>query len=156
MVSSLDSKRQRRAAILDLLQAGPVASQGELAARLAAQGLEANQATLSRDLRDMGVVKGPGGYRLPGGGEPVDDSAAALIQALRTWLSSAVAAQNQVVLRTPAGGAQALAIAIDRADEGSILGTIAGDDTILVITHDSAAATALAERFVRATGAELP
>ncbi|QDU69047.1 arginine repressor [Engelhardtia mirabilis] len=155
MVSTVQTKRQRRGAIVELLQTESIGSQAELAQRLADRGLVANQATLSRDLRDMGVVKGPDGYHLPEEPGAADDASAALATALRRWAVSAVAAQNQVVLRTPPSGAQPLALAIDQADEPQILGTVAGDDTILVITRNPGSAKALVKHFAAAAGKSL-
>ena len=140
----------RRAAILDVLEEGPVRNQSDLGAALAERGIEVNQATLSRDLRALGVVKGPGGYRLPSGGPAAADPMARMRQALREWLGAATPAQNLLVLRTPPGGAQPLAFAIDNADVEGILGTVAGDDTILIVAPDARTAQRLASEFERA------
>ena len=135
----------RRATILELLEVSEVRSQTELAALLLDKGIEVNQGTLSRDLRDLGVVKGPEGYELPrNGGVVARDANARLHQAMRQWLERAVPAQNQVVLRTPPGCAQPLAVAIDEAGLEGILGTLAGDDTVLIVTPDSRAAKRVA------------
>lgn len=153
MATSIDSKRLRRTAILELIETGGIHSQAELAQRLADRDLVANQATLSRDLRDMGVVKGRDGYQLPTAPSPADeDVAEVLSRALETWVRSAVAAVNQVVVRTPPGGAQPLALAIDNAVEPNVLGTVGGDDTVLVICPNEGAADALATRFMDAAG----
>lgn len=134
---------QRRRRILELVQAGPVQSQAALRELLAREGCGVNQATLSRDLRDLGVVKAPEGYRLSGAAPAVD----ALEQATRQWLLEALPAQNQVVLRTPPGGAQPLALAIDSVRPEGVVGTLAGDDTVLVITPDARTARSLARRL---------
>lgn len=147
-----EPKERRRAAILELVRAQRVKSQGELARLLHKLGHEVNQATLSRDLRDMGVVKGPSGYQLPTGDAALSlasaaaaaapaGGSAALYGAVQAWLASSVTAVNQVVLRTPAGAASTLAVALDAAGWKDVLGTIAGDDTILIITPDPRAAT---------------
>jgi transcriptional regulator of arginine metabolism len=130
---------QRHQTILRLLEAGPVASQEALAAALAEEGVSVTQATLSRDLRALGAVKGAEGYMLPGlAAVPAGD--AEVRTAVRTWLTRAQVALNQVVLHTPAGGAQALALVLDRVQPGGLLGTIAGDDTILcVLPHERGA-----------------
>ena len=133
--------RIRRAHVVKLILAGQGTSQQALVDALSGLGVSVTQATLSRDLRDLGAQKGPGGYVLPGGGQ------SPLVHALQTWLTSAVAAQNQVVLRTPPGGASPLAVELDAAEHPSILGTVAGDDTILVITPSSEAASALVQEF---------
>lgn len=133
--------QKRRAHLVDLIAAGQGTSQQSLVDALGALGISVTQATLSRDLRDLGAQKGPGGYTIPGGSE------SPLVKALRTWLTSAVAAQNQVVLRTPPGGASPLAVELDASEHASIVGTIAGDDTILIITPSSKTAIALVQEF---------
>lgn len=142
-----DRRRQR---ILHLLGRERLKNQAELQQRLAEDGFDVNQATLSRDLRDLGVVKGPDGYDLPQGTLSPGTAQASLWHAVHTWLLSATAAQNQVVLRTPAGGAQALGIAIDRAALPGVVGTIAGDDTVLAVCADAGRARGL----VRQLGAQ--
>ncbi|MCA8980613.1 MAG: ArgR family transcriptional regulator [Planctomycetes bacterium] len=143
-----DPREARRRTILELVARGPIRNQAELGDLLKAQGHPATQATISRDLRDLGLRKGPLGYELPTGLSPdVPTPVAECARAVHAWLDSVVAVQNQLVLRTPPGGAQALASAIDRTDLPGVLGTIAGDDTILVIAPDSDHATQLAEDF---------
>lgn len=135
------SAQIRRDAVVRLILEGQGASQQELVEALREVGITVTQATLSRDLREMGAQKGPGGYTVPGAGQDP------LIRALRTCLTGAVAAQNLVVLKTPPGGASALAVALDSAEHRDIVGTIAGDDTIMVITKTSKVAAALATSF---------
>ena len=135
--------QKRRALLVDLIAAGQGSSQQSLVEALGALGVSVTQATLSRDLRDLGAQKGPGGYVLPGG------SNSPLEKALRTWLTSATGAQNQVVLRTPPGGASPLAVELDASGHAEIVGTIAGDDTILIITPSSKSASALVNEFSR-------
>jgi transcriptional regulator of arginine metabolism len=135
---------QRRALILAWVRERRVRNQLELQNLLAERGIDVNQATLSRDLRGMGLLKGPDGYELPP--DPVravDDTAMALWIAVHGWLTSATPAQNLVVLRTPPGGANPLAIALDRARWKEVLGTLAGDDTVLVVTRKGAEARRL-------------
>ncbi|MDA1267273.1 MAG: arginine repressor [Planctomycetota bacterium] len=138
------TQEARRAAILEILRSEVVTSQAALGTLLAGRKLGANQATLSRDLTALGVAKGPGGYTLPGPGGTSSDPSARLLSAARQYLESAVSAQNQVVLRTPPGGAAPLAAAIDGAADARVLGTIAGDDTILLVTRSSATASKVA------------
>ncbi|HEV3287815.1 MAG TPA: arginine repressor [Streptosporangiaceae bacterium] len=173
------TKAARQAQITGILARSQVRSQEELAELLAERGVRVTQATLSRDLEDLGAVRlraggalvyalpggmdGPGGLAGPGvggGGGPAGTDghpSGTLPRAAGDLLLSAEASANLVVLRTPAGGAQLLAWAIDHAAWAPILGTVAGDDTVLVITRDPAggdevarALLALAER--RATG----
>lgn len=148
--TNTDPREARRERILALLERGPVKSQAELQAQLAAAGFTANQATLSRDLRDLGVVKGKDGYELPNFPVLAPQTAhQSLWHAVHTWLLAATAAQNQVVLRTPAGGAQPLGLAIDHAALPGVVGTIAGDDTVLAVCTDTRAARALVRRLTQ-------
>lgn len=143
--ASKQSKEQRRARILQMLESAPIPNQAELRLRLAREGWDVNQGTLSRDLRDIGAAKGPGGYTLPVHGSPeIRDPKAGLLAASRQWLTSATPAQNQVVIRCLTGGAQPLALAVDRADLSDLLGTVAGDDCILAILPDTRKARAFA------------
>jgi transcriptional regulator of arginine metabolism len=155
-----DARDARHQRILMLLGKKAVRRQSELQALLAAAGIPVNQATLSRDLRELGVVKGKDGYELPAAGLPPGAAPSSLWHTVRAFLLSATAAQNLVVLKTPAGGAQALGLALDRATnlvaaahDGStlpgVLGTIAGDDTVLAICRDSARARALARNLLQ-------
>jgi transcriptional regulator of arginine metabolism len=160
------SRTARQARIVDLLRAHDVRSQGELLTLLSAVGVDVTQATLSRDLDELGAVKVRRGRTLvyavpdasgsvPGGGLTSlgavvgvgggDDLPARLQRAGEELLVSAQTAGNQVVLRTPPGAANYLASCIDQSHLAELLGTIAGDDTILVI----AASPASARAFVR-------
>ena len=154
------SKAARHARIVDLLGAHSVRSQGELVGLLEAAGFHVTQATLSRDLEELGAVK----LRAPDGGLPVyvipedgfpltarvadDHPPQRLARLAAELLTSAEASANLVVLRTPPGGAQLLASALDRASLPGVLGTIAGDDTILVMARDPNGGQALADRFL--------
>ncbi len=146
------SPEQRRAAIAELLGGGQVSSQASLSAALVKRGIEVNQATLSRDLKALGVVKGPGGYKLPG--TIAASAPSGLAGAVRAWVVSAVPSQNFVIVRTPPGGASPLAVAIDRAQFGEILGTIAGDDTIFIATPDVRSAKRLLGKLSNLGGGE--
>ena len=149
---SPDTQRARRERILALIGKGRVKSQAELQQRLADAGLEVNQATLSRDLRLLGVMKGKDGYELPAVPALAPGVAhQSLWHAVHTWLVSAPTAQNLVVLRTPAGGAQALGLAIDHAELPGVVGTIAGDDTVLAVCKDQGKARALVRRLAQET-----
>lgn len=133
------TRDHRRELILGWVRARRVKSQSELLDMLGTRGIEVNQATLSRDLRAMRLLKGPEGYELPPDASPAaNDAALALWSAVHGWLTSATPAQNLVVLRTPPGGANALAVALDRAGWREVLGTLAGDDTVLIVTRRGA------------------
>jgi transcriptional regulator of arginine metabolism len=146
-----DGRRQR---ILRLLEQERLKSQADLQQRLAAAGHDVNQATLSRDLRDLGVVKGKDGYELPQAPLSPQTTQQSLWHAVHTWLVSAASAQNLVVLRTPAGGAQALGLAIDRAGLPGVVGTIAGDDTVLAVCSNDGRARSLVRQLARDTRKE--
>jgi len=140
---------ERRSRILEIVGGQRVKNQQELQALLAARGIEVNQATLSRDLRDLGLLKGPRGYELPGGTPAASsDTAMALFAAARTWLAEARSAGSLVVLKTPPGGANPLAIALDRARLEGVVGTIAGDDTVFVAAADATHARRLVRRIL--------
>ncbi|MBL9076670.1 MAG: arginine repressor [Planctomycetes bacterium] len=139
-----DARRQR---ILTLLERGPIRNQNELQQRLAADGFEVNQATLSRDLRALGVRKAAAGYELPTAPLSPQTAYQSLWHAVHTWLVGATAAQNLAVLRTPAGGAQALGLALDRAELPGLVGTIAGDDTVLAVCTTAAKARSLVRKL---------
>ena len=128
-------KSQRRAAIMSVLRRTRVHSQQQLRELLRAEGIDVTQATLSRDIRDLGLVKraSDGAYRRPGVEEAAGDPLPVLRRAVAEILRGIEAVQTLVVLRTDAGQAQPLAIAIDRARLADVAGTISGDDTILVI-----------------------
>jgi transcriptional regulator of arginine metabolism len=143
------TKGARQQRIVDLLESTPIHSQTELADRLSAAGVTVTQATLSRDLLDLDAVKirtpdgalvyavpAEGGARTPVAARTSSASGARLTRLAGELLVSAESSGNLVVLRTPPGAAQLLASALDKADLGGVLGTIAGDDTVLVIGQD--------------------
>ena len=158
------TKAARHAAIARVLAREPVRSQGELAAALAAEGLQVTQATLSRDLVELRAVRiraadGTLAYALPGEGgdrtpqiEDVEQLAARLARLCAELLVTAEASANLVVLRTPPGAAQFLASAIDHSVMPGVLGTIAGDDTVLVISSEPDGGQAVAQRFLDLAG----
>lgn len=153
------SARQQR--IIDLVGHHEVRSQTELADLLAAQGVQVTQATLSRDLVDLDAVKvrsasgalvyavpAEGGDRTPAAPHPTGGALLRLGRLCAELLVSADASANLVVLRTPPGAAQFLASAVDRAEIPGVLGTIAGDDTVLVIDRDPLGGADLAAHFL--------
>ncbi len=157
------SRTQRQRRIVELLGAHAVHSQGELSDLLVAEGTEVTQATLSRDLVELGAVKVRRGralvYAVPGeGGElpavgSIGDAASArLRRTCEALLVSATPAQSLVVLRTPPGAANYLASAIDQARDPDVVGTIAGDDTIMIVTAGAKQAVAVAERLQALVG----
>jgi transcriptional regulator of arginine metabolism len=148
-------KSQRQAAILQILEREAIASQEQLRESLRARGIEATQATISRDVRDLGLIKQPsdGSYRHGGATvEPHRDPGARLRTAVDDYLRRHEVVEQLIVLRTDAGQAQPLAVAIDRAGVEAIVGTIAGDDTILVICRSAADATVLSSRLTEWMG----
>lgn len=141
------SKAARQKAILELLHRGPVESQEELQGFLAKRGFEAGQATLSRDIRELGLVKTSEGYAAGRGaavGEPVLPSVSRLV---REFVVDVRLAQNLIVLKTSVGSAQPVAAAVDAEDWPEVVGTLAGDDTILVISPDNRTAQQLVRRI---------
>lgn len=144
-------KAQRQAVIRTLVEQEAITSQEQLRMRLLDRGIEVTQATLSRDIRDLGLVKrtADGAYRSIGTLAAADPAGAraALARAAAEFLRRFEAVGHLLVLRTDAGQAQTLAVAIDRAQPPEIVGTIAGDDTILVICRTADGAQAVAERF---------
>jgi transcriptional regulator of arginine metabolism len=155
------TKNARQQRIVDLVASHEVRSQTELAELLAQQGLQVTQATLSRDLLELDAVKvraasgalvyavpAEGGDRSPTAPRETAAATQRLSRLCAELLVSAEATANLVVLRTPPGAAQFLASAFDKAELPEVLGTIAGDDTVLVISRDPAGGAALADRFV--------
>jgi transcriptional regulator of arginine metabolism len=141
------TKAARQKAILEVLHRGPVESQEELQRVLLRRGFDAGQATLSRDIRELGVVKTPDGYQLAVSGfvsEPVLPSVSRLV---REFVVDVRLAQNLLVLKTSVGSAQPVAAALDADDWPEVVGTLAGDDTILIISPDNRTAQQLARKI---------
>jgi len=151
------TKTARHARIVALIRDRAVRSQTELADLLSTAGIQVTQATLSRDLEELGAVKvrgtdgGPAAYLIPEEGKPplrpAEQAPARLVRLLRELLTGADASGNLVVLRTPPGAAQFLASALDRSGLPEVVGTIAGDDTILVVARETIGGTALADKL---------
>jgi transcriptional regulator of arginine metabolism len=146
----------RHGRIVELIRNRAVRSQTELAELLAAHGVQVTQATLSRDLEELGAVKVGGAYLIPEDGKrPLRDAEhapARLIRLLRELLTGVDASGNLAILRTPPGAAQFLASALDRSGLTDVVGTIAGDDTILVVARDVTGGKALAEKLAEWAG----
>jgi transcriptional regulator of arginine metabolism len=145
----MPSRAQRQAEILRLIRAEPIPSQERLRDRLAERGFDVTQATLSRDLRALGVIKisepdGAPRYSVrPGMADPTP-TLSGLLPSLCIGLDGV---NNLLVVKTVAGGAQPLAVAIDRQEWPEVVGTLAGDDTILLIVRSAAAREALTRRL---------
>ncbi len=147
------SKALRHQKILELVRAGGVANQEQLRALLLDHRFEVNQSTLSRDLRELELVKGARGYQLPSPDTPTSVPVTRhLPQALASFLASAIPAQNLVVLKTAPGHAAALAVVLDREPVAGVLASLAGDDTVLLITADSATAASVAAALLAMAG----
>jgi transcriptional regulator of arginine metabolism len=127
-------KRFRQGQILKLLTSQHVASQDELRRRLHHLGLRVTQATLSRDLRELRLVKTAEGYRSLADAAEESAPQATMGRAVKEFLLDIRSAQNMLVLKTPPGGAQPLAAAVDSERWKEVAGTLAGDDTVLIIT----------------------
>jgi transcriptional regulator of arginine metabolism len=143
-------KTRRQAIILELIDREPLGSQELLRRRLRQHGFEATQATISRDIKDLGLVKrsGDGAYQLPGvEAQNPETALVALERTVADFLRSVERVQQMVVIRTGRGQAQVLAEALDRARLPEAVGTIGGDDTILVIARGGRGAAALVKRL---------
>jgi transcriptional regulator of arginine metabolism len=146
------TKHQRQHRITKILETRPVTNQSQLVELLAVEGVEATQTTVSRDLEELGAVK----VRLPGG-----ESAYALAElpiqqivpseqlrrVLGEWVVEMTPSGNLIVLRTPPGCAHVVASALDRSGLAGLLGTVAGDDTVLVVVAEEQGAPAMVERL---------
>jgi len=139
------NKAFRQGQILRLIRNKRILTQEDLARELKlSQGIDTTQVTLSRDIRDLGLLKTPEGYRQVESAAPapdVESIAAELLQDVRI-------AQNLIVLRTSPGNANALAVALDQADWPEIVGTLAGDDTVLIVAPDSGTAERLRRKLL--------
>ena len=144
------SKAQRQHRVVRILAEHPVSSQMELVDLLSAAGIEATQATASRDLGDLGAVK----VRVPGGGSvyaipehpadrvvPIDQ----LRRVMGEWVVDVASSGNLVVLRTPPGSAHVVASALDRTGVDGAIGTVAGDDTLMVVAAQDTTGEQLAD-----------
>ena len=139
-------KQQRHTAIRDLLVTASVANQDELRRRLAGRGFHVTQATLSRDIHELRLMKGPRGYALPAEDAEADDLPS-VTELLRSFGLEVRLAANLLVVITSTGSAQPVAAAIDYEEWPEVLGTIAGDDTILVICAGEPQARVLKRRL---------
>ena len=150
------AKTQRQHRIIRLLEQRQVSSQGQLVELLAVDGVEATHATVSRDLEELGAIKvragGDSVYAIPD--LPKDQVAPEdhLRRVMGDWVVEVAHSANLVVLRTPPGCAHVVASALDRSGLGGLLGTVAGDDTVLCVAGLGVTGDALADRFRQLSG----
>jgi transcriptional regulator of arginine metabolism len=152
-----DLKERRQRAIAELIRSDSLSSQEELAERLGALGFSVTQATISRDLEQIGAVKvrraGQLSYALPDQVRP--PSAIALESIVRQWASGIDVAMNLVVIKTPPGSAHLIGVALDQSDIPTVVGTICGDDTVFIACRTIEDAVQLASGFKSASGVGL-
>ena len=151
--AEIEMKPERHSVIREIVASTPVASQHQLRRKLVRRGFDVTQATLSRDIRELRLYKGPGGYALPNGiHSDVEDEEPSVQEVLRGFALKVKQAQNQLVVITTQGGAQPVAVAIDHEGWPEAVGTIAGDDTVLIICPDNKHAAKLFARIEEMIG----
>lgn len=143
----MSEKTRRQARILDLIERNQIRDHDELARQLRRSGIDAGQATLSRDLRELAVVKASGIYRAsaPGAASPAAD----IERAVEEFVISTAQSGNILMMRTHAGTAQPLGLALDRAGWDEILGTVAGDDTVFALLRNARLGKQVQKRLER-------
>ena len=141
------SKLVRHRQILELIDEYPIYTQEELRKKLAHNRIEVNQATLSRDLRELGLIKTAEGYRPPPAEETANPSRPPVAHLIREFVREVKQAGNLLVLKTTIGSAQPVAVALDNAGWEENVGTIGGDDTILLIASTPSACHRVADRI---------
>jgi len=141
-------KIYRRTQILDLLRSEEIETQRDLRSKLARRDIHVTQATLSRDIEELGLVKTRTGYRPPEPAEPVAPLQPTLPVVLKEFLTDARQAANLVVLKTRPGNAHSVAVALDAEPWEEVVGTVAGDDTILVATPSPRQAAEIRKRIL--------
>jgi transcriptional regulator of arginine metabolism len=156
------SKVERHNAIRELVATTVISNQEELRRKLIRRGFDVTQATVSRDIHELHLYKGPNGYALPNGNgngnghfrmEADEDSGLPSVhEVLRSFGLKVKQAQNQLVVITATGGAQPVALAIDHEDWKEVVGTLAGDDTVLIICPDQKTASHLKARLEEMIG----
>jgi transcriptional regulator of arginine metabolism len=140
------TKLLRQRAIVELAQDGPLPNQQELCKLLGKHGFHVTQATLSRDINDLRLVKTSEGYVLPNGDGQLEPMPAAS-RVVREFVREVRRAQNLLVVKSVAGSAQSVAVAIDAEGWDEVIGTVAGDDTILIISGNNRQARQLQSRL---------
>ena len=141
------SKAARQKAILDLLEDGPVESQDALQHSLVRRGFAVGQATLSRDIHELKLVKGPEGYARITESKGSETFLPSVMHMAYQFIVEIRQAQNMLVIKTTVGSAQPVAAALDASHWPEVVGTLAGDDTVLVVAADKKKAQALARRI---------
>ena len=142
------TKAYRHGQILNLIRSQPIRTQDEMGQALHRIGLDVTQVTLSRDIRELGLIKGPRGYRETERAAPQPEVPGNLKRALEEFARDIRTAQNLVIIKTAAGNAQPVALALDRESWPEVLGTIAGDDTVFAATPDLRQAARLKEKLL--------
>lgn len=155
------TKTQRQHRITELLERNVISTAAQIVTRLQAEGIAATQATVTRDLQELGTIKirdEHGARRIVISSGPKVSSAPAdhLRRMMGEWVVSVENSGNLVVIRTPPGCAHVVASALDRSALDGVLGSVAGDDTLLVIAHEYRSGTALAAEFRQLAGLEKP
>jgi transcriptional regulator of arginine metabolism len=140
------SKLLRQKTILSVLEQGPVASQEDLQRALHKRGFKVGQATLSRDIRDLGLAKTAEGYAVPRGDASSEPALPPVSRLVREFVLNVKRAQNLLVIKTTVGSAQPVAAALDDEEWPEAVGSVAGDDTILIVCPNTKAATRLEAR----------
>jgi transcriptional regulator of arginine metabolism len=151
-----DVRARRQKAIADIIRGGSLGSQEEVTAKLAELGFAVTQATVSRDLDQMGAAKvkrgGTMAYALPDQIGDSDWAASRLDRILAEWVQSVEAAGNMIVMKTPPGSAHLVGLAVDQAKLKEVAGTVCGDDTLFVVTRDGVNTYQVAQGFKSVSG----
>ena len=140
-------KTARQKTILELVNKDSIGNQDELQHALSKKGFKVGQATLSRDVHELGLVKTGSGYALPEGGLALEAALPSVSRLVWEFVLEVRPAQNLLVIKTTVGSAQPVAAALDAESWPEVVGTIAGDDAILIVTPDKKAANKLALRI---------
>lgn len=141
---------QRRECIRQILQSAPATSQRQLVEAVTARGFLVTQSSISRDLRELGVIKTARGYELPGNETPVGENEMAAVAGLLRGLQTA--GPHLLVIKTAIGAAQRVALALDRSAWSEIVGNVGGDDTVFAATQNAAAQRRVVARISRIAG----
>lgn len=151
-----DVRARRQKAIAEIIRGGALGSQEEVTAKLAELGFAVTQATVSRDLDQMGAVKvkrgGTMAYALPDQIGDSDWAASRLERILAEWVQSVESAGNMIVMKTPPGSAHLVGLAIDQAKLKEVAGTVCGDDTLFLVMRDEVNSYQVAQRFKSLSG----